>query len=156
WWTRTSSSCAARSSLIPPSRATSSASAASDTGSKYENRTKATRIVQSGFTLARYIAVMEAIAMRRQVTGFILAGTLLASGVIAQQRKQQEIDLQAAIRTETVNGDLKAAIKQYSEIVSKYKTDRAVAAMALVRMADAYQKMGDAESRKIYELVVRE
>lgn len=92
----------------------------------------------------------------RRATGFILAGVLLGGGVIAQQRKQQDIDLQAAIRTETVNGDLNSAIKQYGEIAMKYKNDRPVAAMALVRMAEAYQKMGDAESRRIYERVVRE
>jgi Tol biopolymer transport system component len=81
---------------------------------------------------------------------------LLAGGLLAQQKKQPEIDLQAAIRTETVDGDLKAAIKQYGDIVAKYKNDRAVTAMALLHMAECYQKMGDAESHKIYERVVRE
>lgn len=41
-------------------------------------------------------------------------------------------------------------------IVDTFKTDRAVVATALVRMAECYQKLGDAESRKIYERVARE
>ena len=64
--------------------------------------------------------------------------------------------MQAAMKKELVDGDLNGAIKQYAEIVAKYKNDRAVTAMALVHMAECYQKMGDAESRKIYEQVVRE
>jgi hypothetical protein len=91
---------------------------------------------------------MEAINMRRAVTGLVLAGMLLAGGVVAQQKRQQEIDLQAAIRSETVDGDLKGAIKQYGAIVAKYTNDRAVTAMALVHMAEWYQKLGDTESPK--------
>ena len=34
--------------------------------------------------------------------------------------------------------------------------NRAVAAQALVRMAECYQKLGDSESRKIYEQIVRD
>jgi Tol biopolymer transport system component len=99
---------------------------------------------------------MEATNMRKAVTGLVLAGMLLAGGVVAQQKKQQEIDLQAAMRSETVDGDLKGAIKQYGAIVAKYTKDRAVSAMALVHMAECYQKMGDSESQKIYERVLRD
>ena len=92
--------------------------------------------------------------MRRAFTilGLMMA---LASGAIAQ-RNQAAIDLQAAIRTETVDGDLQKAIREYGEVVSKHKSDRATAATALVRMADCYQKLGDAQARSIYERVVRE
>ena len=77
--------------------------------------------------------------------------------MLLAQRQQQEVDLQAAIRKETVDGDLNAAIKQFAAIVTKYgKTDRAVTAMALVHMAECHQKMGDAEARRIYEQVVKE
>jgi Tol biopolymer transport system component len=86
----------------------------------------------------------------------ILIGTLAAILAAGAQSSEAERQLKAAMNAELVNGDLKAAIKQYGEIAAKYKNDRAVAAMALVRMADAYQKMGDAEARKIYERVVRD
>ena len=48
--------------------------------------------------------------MKRALTGLVLAAMLLAGVAAAQQKKQQEIDLQAAIRKETVDGDLKGAI----------------------------------------------
>src|SRR5687767_12710284 len=100
---------------------------------------------------------MESTTMKRALTGFIAAAVLLAGSAAAQQKKQQDIDLQAAIRKETVDGDLNGAIKQYAAIVSKYvKSDRAVTAMAMVHMAQCYQKMGNAESRKLYEQVLRE
>ena len=86
----------------------------------------------------------------------ILIGTLAAILAAGAQSNEAERQLKAAMNAELVNGDLKTAIKQYGEIAAKYKNDRAVAAMALVRMADAYHKMGGAESRKIYERVVRE
>jgi hypothetical protein len=98
-------------------------------------------------TLARYSRVMEITRMHRKTAAFALAALLVAAAGVAQQRRQQDIDLQAAIRTETVDGNLNAAIKQYAAIVAKYKSDRAVTAMALVHLAGAYRKMGDGESR---------
>jgi outer membrane protein assembly factor BamD (BamD/ComL family) len=86
----------------------------------------------------------------------ILIGTLAAILVAGAQSNEAERQLKAAMNAELVNGDLKTAIKQYGEIAAKHKNDRAVAAMALVRMAEAYHKLGDAESRKVYERVLRE
>lgn len=94
--------------------------------------------------------------MRTNATRFVLAGMLVATVVIAQQRKQQEIDLQAAIRTETVKGNLKEAIKQYQTILAKYGNERAVSAQALLHMAECYQKLGDEQSRNLYEKLVRD
>jgi len=105
---------------------------------------------------------MEARDMRRSrfllVKALVSAAVLLVSMIAgsAQQRRQADIDLQAAIRIETVDGDLNAAIKQYEAIASKYKSDRAVAATALVHLADCYQKLGDAKSRRIYEQILRD
>ncbi|MBI3279188.1 MAG: PD40 domain-containing protein [Acidobacteria bacterium] len=86
----------------------------------------------------------------------ILIGALAAILAAGAQSNEAERQLKAAMNAELLNGDLKAAIKQYGEIAAKYKSDRAVAAMALVRMAEAYQKMGDAEASRTYERVVRE
>jgi Tol biopolymer transport system component len=83
----------------------------------------------------------------------ILAAALAASAQTGEAARQ----LKAARNAELVDGDLNAAIKQYAAIVSKYvKTDRAATAMALVHMAECHQKLGSAESRKLYEQVVRE
>jgi Tol biopolymer transport system component len=86
----------------------------------------------------------------------ILVGVMAAMLAAAAQNSEAERQLKAAINAELVNGDLKAAIKQYAEIAAKYKNDRAVTAMALVHMAECHQKMGEAESRQIYERVLRE
>ncbi len=92
----------------------------------------------------------------RTLTVAVITVVLLATGTIGQQRRQQDIDLQAAIRTETVDGDLNGAIKQYRAIVERYAQDRPVAAQALVHMADCYQKLGDAEAQKIYQQILRD
>lgn len=91
-----------------------------------------------------------------QMRAVVFTGLVLTGFAAAQQPRQPEIDLQAAMRKENVEGDLSGAIKQYGAIVTKYKSDRAVAARALVRMAECYQKMGNAEARKIYEQIVKD
>ena len=93
--------------------------------------------------------------MRKMLHKTIMAVLLLGS-LPAQAATTAELELRAARNKAEVEGDLKAAIQQYGAIVAKYKTDRAVAATALVHMAECYQKMGDAESRKIYEQVVKD
>jgi len=78
----------------------------------------------------------------------------LALAAAPRKSDQQELSLQKAIQTETVDGDLKSAIEQYKKIAQG--RDRAVAAKALVRMGECYEKLGDAEARKAYERVVRD
>jgi len=92
----------------------------------------------------------------RTIAIAVMTTLFLVIGARAQQTRQAEVDLQAAIRLEAVSGDLKAAIRQYERVAAQYPKDRAVVAEALVRMAGCYQKLGDVESRKIYERVVRE
>lgn len=76
------------------------------------------------------------------------------SAVIAQVQDKAEAALKAAMDKEVVQGDLKGAIEQYKKIAGS--NNRSVAAKALIRMAECYQKLGDAESRKIYEQVVKD
>jgi Tol biopolymer transport system component len=85
--------------------------------------------------------------------------TIVAAIIVAAQSMKDDpgARLRGAIEKESVDGDLKAAIKQYGDIVARYrKTDRAVAATALVRMGEAHQKLGNADARKIFEQVVKE
>src|SRR5512144_1058039 len=79
---------------------------------------------------------------------------VLAIPTLAPAQRSAEVALRAAMETETVKGDLKGAIEQYKKIAQS--GNRAVAAQALLRMAECYQKLGDAESRKVYERIVRE
>jgi tetratricopeptide (TPR) repeat protein len=84
----------------------------------------------------------------------IVAAALTIPLGAAQRDNRAEAQLQAAITKETVEGDLKGAIEQYKKLASG--SNRAVAARALVRMGECYEKLGDAEARKVYERVVRE
>jgi Tol biopolymer transport system component len=81
---------------------------------------------------------------------------VVAALIVPLPAQKLDVDLQRAIQKETVTGDLKAAIEEYKKIVARAGSDRSVAAKALVHMAEAYQKLGDTESRKIYERVVRD
>jgi len=94
--------------------------------------------------------------MRRTVGGLILAGVLLAGGVIAQQKNQPEIDLQAAIRKETVDGDLKGAIEQYKKIIAANRGNHELAAKALIQLGQCYEKQGDAGAKSAYDQVLSE
>lgn len=88
------------------------------------------------------------------VMAALIVGALvvLGAGLLAQSKA--DIALRAAIETETVKGDLKAAIEQYKALTDG--PDRAVAAKALVRLGECYQKQGSVESTKAWERVVRE
>jgi Tol biopolymer transport system component len=93
------------------------------------------------------------------LTGLLCAA--LSAAYLASQGKdtKAEVALQAAIKTETVDGNLKGAIEQYKKIAAQPGAGRAVVATALLRMGQCYEKLGDAETRearKAYEQVVRE
>jgi len=87
----------------------------------------------------------------------VLVGLALTAGVIAQQRRQSEIDLQSAIRTETIDRDISAAVVKYQKVADQYsKTDRAVASSALLHLADCYRRSGIGDARVVYERIVRD
>ena len=83
-----------------------------------------------------------------------VAVSVWSAAVVTQVRA--EVALRAAIEQETVKGDLKGAIEAYRKIVDGYADNRAVRAQALVRLADAYRKLGDAQAKQFYERVIRE
>jgi Tol biopolymer transport system component len=97
--------------------------------------------------------------MRTNIWIVLLMSAALALLLGAAQKDTQkdpraEAQLQAAINRETVEGDLKGAIELYQKLADS--SDHAVAAKALVRMGQCYEKLGSAEARKAYERVVRE
>ncbi len=67
-----------------------------------------------------------------------------------------ELQLQAALHKQLVDGDLEGAIKQYKDIVARFSGNRPVAAKALIEMGGCYEKLGKEEARKAYERVLRE
>ena len=95
----------------------------------------------------------------RLVVALALASLALPGVDAARQAKdtRAEVALQAAIKIETIDGDLKTAIEAYRKIVGTYRTaDQAAAAKALLRMGECYETLGDAEARKAYEQLLRE
>src|SRR5450759_3156217 len=95
----------------------------------------------------------------KPATRFLLAALLCAAlpaGFSANQAKDDraEVALQAAIKKETIDGDLKGAIEQYQKIAQS--TNRAVAAKALLRMGQCHEKLGNAEARTAYQRLVRD
>jgi Tol biopolymer transport system component len=92
--------------------------------------------------------------MRVMTAGLLVM--LVAAAVATQERRPQDVELQAAIRTETVDGDLDKAAALFSAIVEKYRADRATTATALLHLAGVYQKRGDAQARTVYQRIVRE
>src|SRR6266498_4157830 len=81
-----------------------------------------------------------------------LAAVMLA----AAQPRNSDAALGAARHLEEAEGNYPAAIEAYKKFLAQYGKDRARSAKVLVRMGQCYEKLGDAESRKAYERVVRE
>ena len=90
----------------------------------------------------------------RTIINVSLVLALLSGSGAAAQPSQAAIDLAAAIRSETIDGDLDAAIQQYATIAET--SDRAIAAEALIRMGGAYEKLGKPEALEVYQQVLRE
>ncbi|MBI4909888.1 MAG: PD40 domain-containing protein [Acidobacteria bacterium] len=85
----------------------------------------------------------------------LLGASMMALVALAAEKPTRaELQFEAAVNKEVVAGDLKGAITLYRKAAQL--SDRAVAAKALVRMGQCYDKLGDAEARKAYERVVRE
>ena len=89
--------------------------------------------------------------MRREHTlTCILTAALLAGAAHGYQNKAAlAVELQSAIQRETVQGDIKGALKQYERILSRAgAADRETAARALLRIGQCHEKLGNAEARK--------
>jgi Tol biopolymer transport system component len=91
--------------------------------------------------------------MKRILGCLVVTCLALAATLVAQQSRPQDVDLQAAIRTETVDGNLRRAIELYAALAAAYESaDRAVAAEALSRMGDLHQKLGDSQkAREVWQ-----
>jgi len=84
-----------------------------------------------------------------------MCGVLLMTlGARPTAQSKGDVALRAAMETETVKGDLKSAIEQYKQIAQG--SDRALAAKALLRMAQCYQKLGDTQAQDVYKRLVRD
>lgn len=85
-----------------------------------------------------------------------LAGSLMLPAVWAQREERAELLYRGAVRKETVEGNLKGAISDYQKVVSRAGPNRTLAAQALMRIGQCYEKLGDQQARSAYERLVRE
>jgi Tol biopolymer transport system component len=99
---------------------------------------------------------IKELEMRMTTLILMAAAAMAAAPAWAQTGGRADVLFESARQKETLEGDLKGAIRQYEEITKKFASDRAAVAKALIRMAECHQKLGDAEAKKIYERVVRE
>src|SRR6266576_5473863 len=86
----------------------------------------------------------------------LVANLMLSAAFLATAQKTPESMLGAALHQEEVQGDLQGAIAAYQKVLAAPGVSRKTAAAALVRMGQCYEELGDGESRKVYERVVRE
>jgi len=90
-----------------------------------------------------------------------IVGALATSSVAVRTQvkapDKAEVALRAAMEKETVAGDLKGAIEEYRTIATTYaKSNRAVAARALLRLAGCYEKLGGEQARTTYQRLLSE
>jgi len=86
----------------------------------------------------------------------LLLAVLMAAGALAQTTAEAEKQLQAAIHTEMVQGDLKGAVEQYNRIVARHARQPEVAARALYQIGQCQEKLGQADARRAYERLIKE
>lgn len=84
----------------------------------------------------------------------LLVGVLGPFPALAQEKPEELY--QSALYKEEVEGDLQAAIQIYRSIVRDFAQHRQVAAKALVRIGESYEKLGMAEARAAYRRVIQE
>jgi Tol biopolymer transport system component len=99
---------------------------------------------------------MKRIRLWSALGAAIVAAAIAAPPFLAQQRFLQnpkdEAALRAAIEKETVQGDVKGAIEQYKKLAQN--NNKSLAARALVRLGQAYEKLGIVDARRTYEQVL--
>lgn len=90
--------------------------------------------------------------MKRILT--VAIAVTFSCAVFTAQSRTADVQFKAAQHKEEVEGDLKGAIEEYKKISEG--RDRRLAALALLRMAEAYQKLGDSQARAVYARIVRD
>jgi Tol biopolymer transport system component len=97
---------------------------------------------------------IEAMRFKQAVT--IIAGLLLLGALPAPAQKSDpaEVLFEAARKKEVLEGNLEAAIRQYQEILSRYESNRPVAAKALIQIGLCYEKLGAGEASEAYRRVI--
>jgi Tol biopolymer transport system component len=85
-----------------------------------------------------------------------IAVALVAPLIVATTLTAQSLDvqLQRAVQREAATGDHKSATAEYKRIADRAGSNKGVGAHALLKLAEAYTALGDAQARTIYEQIV--
>ena len=87
----------------------------------------------------------------------ITLSLVVATGLLLTASGQDlDVELQRALQRAVTTGDLEAAIEEYRDIAARAGSNRGVGAQALLQMGQAYEKLGDGQSRDAYERVLRD
>ena len=88
----------------------------------------------------------------------IAGGSLWLLGSVARVRATQdpEVQFQRAVQLETIEGNLNAAIDLYRQVIKNNGNNRALAAKALLRLGGCFERQGNAEASKAYEVLLRD
>jgi Tol biopolymer transport system component len=106
---------------------------------------------RSGVTMEGRLMSTSKLLTRAAV--LIVVAGLAMSHVTAQSG----YDLfQKALAAERADGNMQQVIQLYERIAKEFAADRALAAKALLRLGDCYQKVGEAKAQAVFEQVVRQ
>ena len=93
--------------------------------------------------------------MKKVLAAYVVVAFLgLHDGPLSAQSGHELF--QKALAAERADGNLREAIQLYERVVKQFASDRALAARALVRIAECYEKLGQRDAAKVYERVLRE
>jgi len=93
--------------------------------------------------------------MRRTVVMIVALLSMAGSmTLLAQETREAELQFKAGQHKQTVEGDLRGAIAAYQKVANS--KDRALAARALVQIAECHRLLGDVNARPFYERVLRD
>ena len=93
--------------------------------------------------------------MNRTIIALATLAALVLT-VAAQRTATPEAQLGAIINQAEGEGNYEAAIPRYKKFIAENGKNNALAARAQYHLAVAYEKLGDAEARKVYEQIVRD
>jgi Tol biopolymer transport system component len=92
--------------------------------------------------------------MKRTVIPALTLASLLTLTAVAQKASTPEAQLGAIINQAEVEGKYEAAIAGYKKFLSENGKNRSLAAKAQYHLGLAYEKLGNGEARKAFQIVV--
>jgi len=80
----------------------------------------------------------------------------LSITAFAQRSKEAEVLYHRGVQLEEVKGELKEAIAVYEKLIKEFVDVRTIAAQALLRIGNCYEKLGQNESKAAYQRIIRD